>query len=118
MDLAGLSYSNAFALSCNLDIRIDLSAYHDIVLNQFDGIVLTIILRRVSSELLRIENLIVFISSISSLLTMILRCLIYLITIMSIILDLQVAYLNDSFVIQAGIDAHAEVDSTTCICIL
>jgi len=95
-----------------------LSAYYDIVLDQFNGIILTVILWRVSTELLRIENLIVFISSIGCLLAMILSCQIYLITVVGVVFDLQVTNLNDSVIVQTGVYAHAEVDGTTCICIL
>jgi len=60
--LAGLSDTNALALSSNLNIWISLSSDHNVILHQLDSIILTVILailRRKSSKLLRVKYLVI-----------------------------------------------------------
>mgnify|MGYP000962496203 FL=1 len=58
-----LADAYAFALSSDLDVRVGLAPDHDIVLDQLDRIVLTIVaglvLWREATELLRVQDLVI-----------------------------------------------------------
>jgi len=61
--LTRLADAYAFALSSDLDVRVGLAPDHDIVLDQLDRIVLTIVaglvLWRETTELLRVQDLVI-----------------------------------------------------------
>jgi len=61
--LTRLADAYAFALSSDLDVRVGLAPDHDIVLDQLDRIVLTIVaglvLWREATELLRVQDLVI-----------------------------------------------------------
>ena len=92
-----------------------MTSNNNVVLHKFDRVILTVILWRVAAKLLRIKYLI----AVTTLLSVkVLLCLDDLVTVVSIVVNLQVADLNDSIVL-ADIDAaHAEVDSSTSVDIL
>ena len=115
IELTRLADSNPFTLSCDFNIRIYLTSNNNVVLHKFDCVILAVILWRVAAKLLWIKY---FIAVTTLLSVKVWLCLDDLVTVVSIVLNLQVADLNDSIVL-ADIDAaHAEVDSSTSVDIL
>ena len=128
VDLARLANPDAFALPSDLHVGVGLAADDNVVLYQLDRVVLAVVpvLRRESSKLLRIQNLVVVaaapcIALLRILLGLLLATcldmavvqtsLCYRIAILSIVVDLEVANLHDSLVL-------ADVDTCTCVCVL
>lgn len=126
--LTRLADADAFALPCDLDVGVSLAANDDIVLDQLDRVVLAIVaglvLRGESTELLRVEDLAIRLTTILhvleriflGVLAMVRASLRDLVAVLCVVVDMQIADLHDRFVLA---DIHtAQVDSSTHVRIL